>query len=74
MPELLDFDPNVYFRIAAENLLRNFGLRALYYADEALKKMRALEDEDGFEMWLAIREQLIMKASGEIRPEGATLH
>lgn len=74
MPELLDFDPNVYFRIAAENLLRNFGLRALYYADEALKKMRALEDEDGFEMWLAIREHLIMKASGEIRPEGATLH
>ncbi|GAB4120128.1 MAG: hypothetical protein Kow00104_03050 [Rhodothalassiaceae bacterium] len=74
MPELLDFDPNVYFRIAAENLLRNFGLRALYYADEAIKKMRALEDEDGFEMWLAIREQLIMKASGEIRPEGETLH
>lgn len=74
MPETLDFDPKIYFGIAAENLLRNFGARALYYAEEALKKMRALEDQEGFDMWLGIQEQLIKRATSQHLPEGATIH
>ncbi|WP_210431442.1 hypothetical protein [Iodidimonas gelatinilytica] len=50
MPVTPNFDPTPYFEIAADTLLRNFGDRALYYADEALKKMRALDDANGFDM------------------------
>lgn len=74
MPEMQDFDPTVYFDITARNLLRNFGDRALFYADEALKKMRALGDEDGFEMWLGIRAQLHRRVREQEIPAGATVH
>jgi len=74
VPEIQDFDPTVYFDITAKNLLRNFGDRALYYADEALRKMRALGDEEGFEMWLGVRTQLEQRMRDAAVPAGATLH
>ena len=74
MPEMQDFDPDIYFGIAAENLLRNFGERALYYAEEALKKMRALGDDDGFDMWLGIQRQMIARIRRTHIPEDATIH
>lgn len=74
MPETHGFDPDIYFGIAADTLLSNFGERALYYADEALRKMRALGDHDGFEMWMGIHAQLQARIGTEHRPAGATLH
>jgi len=74
MPELQEFDPTIYFDITARNLLKNFGERALHYADEALKKMRALGDEDGLEMWLGIREQLQRRLQESHVPPGVTVH
>lgn len=58
MGQPLPFDPEFYFGMVAENLLRSFGDRALYYADEALMKMRQIGDTDGFDMWLAIHAHL----------------
>ncbi len=74
MPETQGFDADIYFGIAADNLLNNFGERALVYADEALRKMRALGDHDGFEMWMGIHAQLQARVGAACRPAGATLH
>lgn len=74
MPETQDFDPAVYFEIAADTLLRRFGERALYYADEALKKMRRIGDDDGFDMWLGIQEHLLANVRAKHIPTGAALH
>lgn len=74
MPELQEFDPEIYFGIAAETLLRRFGDRALHYAGEALRKMRLIGDEDGFEMWLAIERQMVDRLCGDTLPEGVTIH
>lgn len=58
-----DFDPHVYFNIVADHLLKNYGERALFYADQALAKMRALGDNEGFDLWLAVHEHLTQKAA-----------
>lgn len=62
-PDHLSFDPDFYFNLVAENLLRSFGDRALFYADEALRKMKLMGDEDGFQLWLSIHEHLTLKAA-----------
>lgn len=74
MQPQLSFDPNVYFGIVAENLLKNFGPKALEYADKALNKMKALGDDEGFDMWLSIHEHLALMAADTLRPEGTVFH
>ncbi|GER01926.1 hypothetical protein JCM17845_25490 [Iodidimonas gelatinilytica] len=74
MPVTPNFDPTPYFEIAADTLLRNFGDRALYYADEALKKMRALDDANGFDMWLNIHEHILARLKSSPVPQGVSIH
>ena len=74
MQQPYDFDTDVYFSYVAENLLKNLGLRALHYADEALQKMKALDDHEGFEIWLAIQKALTERATENMRPAGSALH
>ncbi|TNE67204.1 MAG: hypothetical protein EP335_02415 [Alphaproteobacteria bacterium] len=68
------FDPNFYFGLVADNLLKNLGLKALVYADEALSKMKAIGDEEGFNLWLSIHQHLADRASDSMRPTGVVLH
>ncbi|MBO6506343.1 MAG: hypothetical protein JJ850_07010 [Kordiimonadaceae bacterium] len=74
MPEQLSFDPDFYFGLVADNLLKNFGPRALVYADNALTKMRAIGDDEGFDIWMEIHAHLTNKAASDFRPEGAVIH
>ena len=84
MPEMQEFDPQYYFGLVADNLLRNFGARALFYADEALQKMRAIGDQEGFDLWLNIHEHLSQKAAdrmehpsvspSQVMASSATIH
>ena len=74
MQEQLPFDPNFYFGLVADNLLKNLGSKALVYADEALSKMKAIGDDEGFDIWLNIHEQLTAKAALSLRPDDAILH
>lgn len=74
MPDVQGFDPEIYFGIAAEGLLRDYGARALYYADEALKTMRALKDTDGLDMWHGIHRQLVARLKAQHVPTGVTVH
>lgn len=74
MPEPLPFDPDFYYGLVADNLLKNFGNKALVYADEALSKMKAIGDDEGFDIWLEIHAHLTNKASGAFRPASAVLH
>lgn len=68
------FDPNFYFGYVADNLLKNLGERALYYADEALKKMKAIGDDEGFDMWLGVHRHLTMKADLSMYDDQVTIH
>ena len=70
----LSFDPNVYFGIVADNLLKNLGPKALVYADEALKKMKAIGDDEGFDLWLSIHEHLTERASAFLRTDAVAIH
>ena len=74
MQQQLPFDPNFYYGLVAENLLKNLGVKALSYADEALSKMKAIGDDEGFDIWLSIHEQLTTRATDTLRPEGAVVH
>ncbi len=74
MPDVQGFDPEIYFGIAAEGLLRDFGVQALYYADEALKKMRALNDVDGLDIWHGIHRQIVVRLKAQHIPKGVTIH
>jgi len=74
MQEPLSFDPDYYFDLVANNLLQNLGENALMYADQALNKMRALGDEEGFTMWLSIHEHLTTRATDAVRPRNIVLH
>ncbi|WP_308911314.1 hypothetical protein [Pseudokordiimonas caeni] len=74
MQQPLPFDPNIYYGIVAENLLRNFGNHAFFMADQALQKMKALGDDEGFDIWLSIHEHLSAKATEAIVGEEAVLH
>ncbi|WP_262692094.1 hypothetical protein [Kordiimonas aestuarii] len=74
MQQSLPFDPTFYFGLVADNLLQNLGPKALVYADEALSKMKAIGDEEGFDLWLAIHEQLAAKAADCFKSEGSVVH
>lgn len=74
MLQNLEFDPNVYFSIVAENLIKNLGERALIYAGEALRKMRDLGDDEGFELWVGVQNQIEKRMYELERPEGITYH
>jgi hypothetical protein len=74
MQQPIPFDPNVYFGYVAENLLKNLGDKALTYADHALKKMRSIGDEEGFDLWLSIHQHLLEKSSSDMRGYNVTLH
>jgi hypothetical protein len=74
MQQPLPFDPNIYFGYVAENLLKNLGDKALVYADHALKKMRSIGDNEGFDLWLSIHQHLIEKSSVNTRGENVILH
>ncbi len=74
MQEQMPFDPNYYFGLVADNLLKNLGEEAIGYAGKALSKMKAMGDDEGFDIWLNIHEHLTMKASNSLRPNGAVLH
>lgn len=60
MTPVEDFDPTVYFRVVAHTLLRNYGERALHYAERALEKMRRKGDNEGFELWQGVHEELVL--------------
>lgn len=68
------FDPNFYFGLVADNLLQNLGPKALVYADEALSKMKAIGDDEGFDLWLSIHQHLAEKAAKSFLPDGAQIH
>lgn len=70
----LDFDPEVYFDIVAKNLIARFGTRALDYADAALLKMRALGDDEGYEMWRGVLGRLGPRMRELDVPDGVALH
>ena len=70
MDSHLDFDKDMYFGIVADNLLKNLGTDAFYYADEALKKMRAIGDDEGFDLWMSIQDHLISRV-GQHMPQAA---
>lgn len=72
--DALPFDPNIYFGHVADNLLNKFGGKALDYADEALRKMRAIGDDEGFNMWLGVQKHLNLKAEFDILENQVTLH
>ncbi|WND03819.1 hypothetical protein QGN29_05450 [Temperatibacter marinus] len=72
--ESLPFDPNIYFGHVADNLLKNFGNKAIGMAEDALKKMRLLGDNEGFDMWLGVQRHLTMKAELEDLEDQITLH
>ncbi|WCL54899.1 hypothetical protein [Gimibacter soli] len=74
MQQPLPFDPNIYYGIVAENLLKNFGSHAFFMSDQALQKMKALGDDEGFDIWLSIHEHLNAKATEAIVGEEAVLH
>ena len=69
-----EFDTDVYFGIVADNLLRTHGQRAFYLADEALKKMRAIGDDEGFDLWQGVHAQMVKRFSKSYLPEGETVH
>lgn len=73
MPSL-EFDPDVYFAIVADNLITKFGECALQFADVALAKMQAMGDDEGLAMWEAVQCQLVRRIRSIHVPEGATIH
>jgi len=74
MQQAYDFDTDVYFDYVAENLLRTLGPKALHYADEALAKMRSLDDEEGFDIWQSIQKSMTRLATADYRPDGVSIH
>lgn len=74
MQQSLPFDPNYYFGLVAQNLLKNLGPKALDYADEALSKMKAIGDDEGFDLWLSIHEHLTTIAADTLKPGNSTIH
>ncbi len=74
MKHMIDFDADIYFGIVADNLIRNFGTKALSYADYALQKMKAIGDEEGLDLWLGVHEQLTEKAADLHQAPTSSLH
>lgn len=74
MQQPLPFDPDVYFAIVADTLIRNHGAKALDFADHALRKMRDIGDTEGFDLWLGVHEQLSSKAARILIEPDAPIH
>lgn len=77
LKEFDDFDPAVYFDMAARQLLGRHGAGAIILADAALLKMRALGDHEGCELWEEVRAALADYEDDEIEAPAlryATLH
>ena len=74
MPQLEDFDQDIYFDIVASNLKKNLGDQALFYADEALKKMRAIGDSEGFDLWLGVHRHLSEKVADDWQEASHAVH
>ncbi len=70
----VEFEKDVYFGIVAENLTKNFGDKALSYAHEALRKMKVLGDDEGFDLWLEIERHLTNLAINDAGPTPQTIH
>ncbi len=73
MPSL-EFDPDVYFAIVADNLITKFGDCALQFADVALAKMQAMGDDEGLAMWEGVQGQLVQRIRSIHVPDGVTIH
>lgn len=73
-PHTLGFDPSVYFEVVADTLIRNHGPKALEMADYALQKMKAIGDDEGFDLWLGVHEQLTAKAMGIYQLDSDAIH
>lgn len=74
MQQQYPFDPSEYFAQVADTLLRNHGDVAIVLADRALKRMRNMGDDRGFNMWLGVHEQLTAKAPQYVVEENAVVH
>lgn len=69
-----EFDTDIYFGIVADNLLKTHGQKALFLANEALKKMRDIGDDEGFDLWQGVHKQIMNKYTEYYVPDGVTLH
>lgn len=58
-------DPQIdhFYETVARNLVAEHGQAAFRYARSALRRMRALNYEEGFEMWQSIYASLQMLAA-----------
>ena len=70
----LDFDPDIYFAIVADNLIARFGRTALDYADMAVSRMRRLGDDEGYSLWMGVHVQLCQRLRSSLVPTDATMH
>ena len=73
-PANYGFDAQIYFRIVAENLLKQFGARAVGYADEALAKMEAMGDHEGLALWRGIQHEIVKHWRTAALPTGTMVH
>ena len=62
MDTLPQGDRDMFLDMAARNLARNLGEKALPYAHAALEKMRLTGDADGFDIWAAIERRLAFES------------
>jgi hypothetical protein len=69
-----EFDTDVYFGIVADNLLRDHGQTALSLADQALKKMKDIGDDEGFMLWQGVQNQLMERVRDYHIPKSTTIH
>lgn len=77
LKEYDDFDPAIYFDMAARQLLGSHGSRAIILADAVVVKMRALGDREACELWEEVRAAIINFCDDEMdipAPRYATLH
>lgn len=77
LKEYDDFDPTVYFGMAARQLLCRHGARAIILADAAIAKMRRHGDDAGCELWEEVRAAMDDFYDDEMAaptPRFATLH
>ena len=73
-PAHYGFDTQIYFSIVAENLLKQFGARAVGYAAEALTKMEAMGDAEGLALWRGIQDEIKKRWRTAALPAGTMVH
>lgn len=66
MDVLPEADKDMFLQVAAENLARNLGARALPYAHAALAKMRSRGDEEGLDLWIELERRLTICSDVEV--------